>query len=175
MYNYAGKTINKVYIGEWKADQGRVVYYGAKSIKFSAPFDIDGISYIEWYHDLNAPTKYLDCKVYAKFKMEYDTFKKDDIISNLVTVNKAPLSIKVTNDMVSINLSDGIGFTNPTTGEFLSFKDKFGVQMDSTGTYDALNAAMDVKANIVEAGSTVATTIEGDCPFQLYFVIKRLF
>jgi len=175
MYNYAGKITNKVYIGEWENNTQNVVYYGSKTTKFSEPFDADGVSYIEWHHDMNVPTKYLDCKVFAKFKMEYDTFKRDDVISNLVTADRAPLSLKISNNIVSLNLSEGIGFTNPTTGEFLSFKGKLGVHMDRCGSYDALYSALNVKAHIISAGSTISTTISGDYPFQIYFVIKRLF
>ena len=175
MYDYAGNTANRVYIGEWSPQDETVIYYGTKSIRISEPFDISNVNYVEWDHNFNVPTKYLDCKVFAKFKMGYDSFKKDDIISNLVTIDKVPLSIKITNNKVSLSLSEGVGFTNPETGEFISFKDKFGVQMDRPGTYDALTAAMDAKATIESAGSTISTVVTGDCPFQLYFVIKRLF
>jgi uridine phosphorylase len=47
--------------------------------------------------------------------------------------------------------------------------------MDRVGTYDALQAAIDVGATIIDAGSSVAASITGGCPFQLYFVVKRLF
>ena len=67
------------------------------------------------------------------------------------------------------------GFVNPTTGEFISFMNGIGVQMDRPGSYDALNAAVNVGANIIDAGSSVAASITGGCPFQIYFVVKRLF
>lgn len=175
MYDYAGNTANKVYIGEWDPDDELVVYYGTKAMRISEPFDIGNVNYVEWNHNFNVPTKYLDCKVFAKFKMGYDTFKKDDIISNLVTIDKVPLSVKITNNKVTLSLAEGVGFTNPETGEFISFKDKFGIQMDRPGNYDSLVAAMDTKATIESAGSTVSTVVTGDCPFQLYFVVKRLF
>ena len=52
---------------------------------------------------------------------------------------------------------------------------EYGIQMDKPGSFDALNAAADVGANIIDAGSSIAASIEGGCPFQLYFVVKRLF
>jgi hypothetical protein len=47
--------------------------------------------------------------------------------------------------------------------------------MDKPGNFDALRAAQNVGANVLDAGSYVAARITGDYPFQIYFVIKRLF
>ena len=107
--------------------------------------------------------------------MSYDTFNVGDVITNIVNVNNNPLSMKLTGSTIEVNISNGIGFTNPETGEFLTFMKGLGVQMDKPGSYDALKAAEKVGANILDAGSYVSSKMEGDCPFQIYFVIKRLF
>jgi hypothetical protein len=86
--------------------------------------------------------------------------------------------MKMTGSTIEVNLSNGIGFTNPTTGEFLTFLNGIGVQMDRPGNYDALTAAQKVGANILDAGSFTSAEIrseDGEFPFQIYFVIKRLF
>lgn len=176
MYNYSGKSNNKVYIGEWNKDAKRVEYYGAKTIKTSPYIDIDPDSTtIRWRHNFNLPPKYLDAQLFLRFKMSYDTFNVGDVITNIVNVNNNPLSMKLTGSTIEVNISNGIGFTNPETGEFLTFMKGLGVQMDKPGSYDALKAAEKVGANILDAGSYVSSKMEGDCPFQIYFVIKRLF
>ena len=57
----------------------------------------------------------------------------------------------------------------------MSFMNGVGIQMDRPGNFDAYHAAVDVGAQIVDAGSSVAASITGGCPFQLYFIVKRLF
>lgn len=116
MYNYNGKSNNKVYIGEWNKDAKRIEYYGAKTIKTSPFIDIDNnSSTLSWRHNFNLPPKYLDAQMFIRFKMEYDSFSVGDIITNIVNVNNNPISMKLTGSTIEINLSNGIGFTNPTT------------------------------------------------------------
>lgn len=179
MYKYDGKDNNKVYIGEWNKDAKRVEYYGAKTIKTSPMIDIDpNTSVLSWRHNFNLPPKYLDAQLFIRFKMEYDSFAVGDVVTNIVNVNNNPISMKMTGSTIEVNLSNGIGFTNPTTGEFLTFLNGIGVQMDRPGNYDALTAAQKVGANILDAGSFTSAEIrseDGEFPFQIYFVIKRLF
>jgi hypothetical protein len=179
MYKYDGKDNNKVYIGEWNKDAKRVEYYGAKTIKTSPMIDIDpNTSVLSWRHNFNLPPKYLDAQLFIRFKMEYDSFAVGDVVTNIVNVNNNPISMKMTGSTIEVNLSNGIGFTNPTTGEFLTFLNGIGVQMDRPGNYDALTAAQKVGANISDAGSFTSAEIrseDGEFPFQIYFVIKRLF
>ena len=176
MYNYHGQESNKVYIGEYDPEYNDILYYGAKTIKRSPYIDIDETTnLITWRHNFNIPANYLEAKVYIRFHMEYSDFKVGDVVENIVNTQNAPLSIKVTDNEVSVNLGNGIGFLNPITGEFMSFKNGIGFQMDRPGNYDAYNAAVDVGAEIIDAGSSVAASIVGGCPFQIYFVVKRLF
>ena len=179
MYDYANRTNNKVFIGEWNSDYDELEYYGSGTIKTSPDIEISSsnFSVIKWRHNFNIPPKYLEAKVYAKFTMDYDNFYNGDVVENLVNVNGEPLTVKLTGTEVQINLSNGIGFTNPETGEFMSFKNGDGVQMDRQGEYDAYNAAINVGAEdyVLDYGSTIASTITGGYPFVLYFVVKRLF
>lgn len=176
MYNYAGRDCNRVYIGEFDPDIQELIYYGAKNIRQSQYIDItEEQSSISWYHNFNIPANYLQADVYLRFNMNYGTFKVGDVIGNIVNIENAPLSIKLTNNMVSVSLTNGIGFVNPSTGEFMSFMNGIGIQMDRPGNFDALQAAVDVGAKIIDAGSSVAASISGGCPFQIYFVVKRLF
>jgi hypothetical protein len=176
MYDYASNRNNKVYVGQWNPDLDHVEYYGAKTIKTSPFIDINPkTGLIKWNHSFNIPPKYLDAKMYIRFKLDYDSFSVGDVVANVVNIQGNPISMKMTGSTIEVNLSNGIGFTNPTTGEFLSFQNGLGIQMDRPGNYDALNAARAAGATIEDAGSSVAAKIEGDCPFQVYFVIKRLF
>ena len=176
MYNYAGRDANKVYIGEYDPERNDVIYYGAKNIRQSQNIDItEETQAITWEHNFNVPPTFLQADVYIRFHMKYDTFNVGDVVGNIVNVQNAPLSIKLTNNRVSVSLNNGVGFVNPNTGEFMTFMNGIGVQMDRPGTFDALNAAVDVGAKIIDAGSSVAASITGGCPFQIYFVVKRLF
>lgn len=176
MYNYNGQESNRVYIGEYDPIFGDLYYYGARTIKQSPYIEItDTAQLVSWRHNFNIPPNYLEAKAYIRFHMKYDTFNVGDVVENIVNTQNAPLSIKVTDNEVSVNLGNGIGFLNPMTGEFMSFQNGIGIQMDRVGTYDALQAAIDVGATIIDAGSSVAASITGGCPFQLYFVVKRLF
>lgn len=176
MYNYAGRDANKVYIGEFDPERSDVIYYGAKNIKQSQYIDItNNAQSITWEHNFNIPANYLQADIFIRFHMDYDSFKVGDIVGNIVNVENAPLSIKITNREVTVSLTNGIGFTNPNTGEFMSFMNGIGIQMDRPGTFDALKAAIDVGANVIDAGSSVAASITGGYPFQIYFVVKRLF
>lgn len=175
MYKYSGKSNNRVYLGEWNKDAKQIEYYGAKTIKTSPYIDINSSTSLKWKHNFNIPPKYLDAQLFIRFKNEYDSFSVGDVITNITNVNNNPLSMKLTGSTVEVNLSNGIGFTNPTTGEFLTFMNGIGVQMDKPGNFDALRAAQNVGANVLDAGSYVAARITGDYPFQIYFVIKRLF
>jgi hypothetical protein len=113
--------------------------------------------------------------MFIRFKIDYDSFNQGDVVANVVNVQGNPLSMKMTGSTIEVNLSNGIGFTNPSTGEFLSFQNGIGIQMDRPGDNDAVIAAKAAGATIEDGGSSVAAKIEGDCPFQVYFVIKRLF
>lgn len=176
MYDYASRQNNKVYIGQWNVERNKIDYYGAKTIKTSPGIDLNKSSgLIKWHHNFNIPPKYLDAKMYIRFKIDYDSFNQGDVIANVVNVQGNPLSMKMTGSTIEVNLSNGIGFTNPSTGEFLSFQNGIGIQMDRPGDNDAVIAAKAAGATIEDGGSSVAAKIEGDCPFQVYFVIKRLF
>lgn len=176
MYNYAGRDCNRVYIGEYDPEFNDVIYYGVKNIRQSPYIDISKDSNaITWCHNFNIPANYLQADIFIRFNMDYDTFKMGDVVGNIVNVENAPLSIKLTDTQVSVSLNNGIGFVNPNTGEFVSFMNGIGIQMDRPGNFDALQAAIDVGANIIEAGSSVAASITGGCPFQIYFIVKRLF
>lgn len=176
MYNYAGKENNRVFLGEWNPTTKEIEYYGAKTVKISPTLKVDEKSdVISWKHNFNLSPKYLDAQVCIRFNMEYDTFKVGDVVTNLVNVDNAPLSVKILNNYVECSLKKGIGFTNPTTGEFMSFFNNVGVQMDRPGDYTALKAALRVGAEILEAGSSVASEISGGLPFEIYFIVKRLF
>lgn len=176
MYDYTSRRNNKVYIGQWNVERNKIDYYGAKTIKTSPFIDINEFSgLIKWHHNFNIPPKYLDAKMYIRFKIDYDSFSAGDVIGNVVNVNGNPISMKMTGSTIEVNLSNGIGFSNPTTGEFLSFQNGIGIQMDRPGNNDAVLAAEAAGATIEDGGSSVAAKIEGECPFQLYFVIKRLF
>lgn len=176
MYDYVSKQNNKVYIGQWDPNTSHIEYYGAKTTKTSPFIDINKTSgLIRWNHSFNVPPKYLDAKMFLRFKMDYDSFNQGDVIANVVNIQGNPISMKMTGSTIEVNLSNGIGFTNPTTGEFLSFQNGIGIQMDRPGNNDAVLAAKAAGATIEDGGSSVAAKIEGDCPFQVYFVIKRLF
>ena len=176
MYDYASRQNNKVYIGQWNVERNKIDYYGAKTIKTSPGIDLNKNSgLIKWHHNFNIPPKYLDAKMYIRFKIDYDSFNQGDVVANVVNVQGNPLSMKMTGSTIEVNLSNGIGFTNPSTGEFLSFQNGIGIQMDRPGDNDAVIAAKAAGATIEDGGSSVAAKIEGDCPFQVYFVIKRLF
>lgn len=176
MYNYHGGESNKVYIGEYDPKFDEVFYYGARTIKQSEYIDIEeNMSTITWRHNFNLPPNYLEAKAYIRFHMKYDSFNVGDVIENIANTQNAPLSIKITDNELSVNLGNGIGFLNPTTGEFMSFNNGIGIQMDRPGTYDGYKAALDVGATVVDAGSSVAASITGGCPFQIYFIVKRLF
>lgn len=184
MYNYCNMTNNKVFIGEWNANDGVLVYYGSGTTKRSSLIDVSGTDSpaIIWKHNFNIPPKYLDVKVYAQFTVDYGSFYAGDVISNIVNVNREPLTLRLTGTDVMLNISNGICFTNPETGEFMVFKDGKGIQMDRVGNNDAYNAALAINANIVAHQSIVSTKIEADdpskgdaYPFKIYFVVKRLF
>lgn len=184
MYNYSNTTNNKVFIGEWNKDAQMLVYYGTGTTKRSSPIDVSvtNTTAIVWKHNFNIPPKYLDVKVYAQFIVDYGTFYAGDVVTNLTNANREPLTIRLTGSDVMLNISNGIGFTNPETGEFMVFKDGKGIQMDREGNYDALNAAIAINANVLAAQSIVSTKIEADdpskgeaYPFKIYFVVKRLF
>ena len=178
MYNYANRENNKVFIGEWNKDNKSVEYYGTGVIKTSPMIDISediNTTYISWKHNFNIPPKYLEAKMYIKFNMDYGSFYNGDVISNLVNINKEPLTIKLTGTEVSVNIANGICFTNPDSGEFISFKDGMGIQMDNPGNFDAYNAASKIGAPILDYGSTKSAVIKGGYPFDIYFVVKRLF
>ena len=179
MYNYSNGTNNKVFIGEWDNNLQEIQYYGTGTIKTSPYISISdkNLALISWKHNFNIPPKYLDVQLFARFNLDYDSFYVGDVVTNLVNLDKEPLSIKLTGSEVQVNISKGIGFTNPQTGEFLSFFNGTGVQMERSGNYDAYKAALAVGAEdyILDYGSKVASTITGGFPFDLYFVVKRLF
>jgi hypothetical protein len=178
MYNYANQENNKVFIGEWDAKHKEVQYYGSGIVKTSPMINISDdldITYISWKHNFNIPPKYLEAKMYIKFNMDYDTFYNGDVISNLVNINKEPLTIKLTGSEVSVNISNGICFTNPDSGEFMSFKDGIGIQMNAPGSFDSYNAALKIDAPILDYGSSKSAIIKGGYPFDVYFIVKRLF
>lgn len=184
MYNYANLTNNKVFIGEWNKDHQGLEYYGAGTLKSSPMIDVSNVkaNAITWKHNFNIPPKYLDAKVYVKFKVDFDSFYAGDVVSNLVNADKEPLTMRITGTDITLNISNGICFTNPETGEFLQFKNGFGIQHDREGEYDALKAARAVGAPVLKAQSIVASKIEaidpskGNAyPFEIYFVVKRLF
>ncbi len=184
MHNYANTTNNKVFIGEWNKDRQNLEYYGAGIIKTSQLIDVSykNMPAIIWKHNFNIPPKYLDVQVFAQFTVDYDTFYAGDVISNLVNVNKEPLTLRLTGTDVTLNVSNGICFTNPETGEFMVFKNGKGIQMDRPGHYDALAVAEKMGANVVATQSIVSTKIEADdatkgdaYPFKIYFIVKRLF
>lgn len=184
MYNYCNSTNNKVFVGEWNKDLQTLQYYGAGTLKTSDLIDVSNANAnaITWKHNFNVPPKYLDAKVYIRFKVDFDTFYAGDVVSNLVNADKEPLTMRITGTDITLNISNGICFTNPQTGEFMQFKNGFGIQHDREGNYDALKAAQAVGANVLKAQSIVASRIEaidpskGNAyPFEIYFVVKRLF
>jgi len=184
MYNYGNTTNNKVFIGEWDKDLQEVEYYGTGTVKTSEYIDISSskAGAIVWKHNFNVPPKYLDVQVFAKFTMDFDSFCAGDVVTNLVNIDREPLTLRLTGTDVMLNISKGVCFTNPATGEFMSFKEGLGIQMDREGNYDALKAALNVGAKILAAQSIVATKIESiypgkadAFPFRIYFVVKRLF
>lgn len=179
MYNYANRTNNKVFIGEWNKEFQEVEYYGTGIIKTSPYISLSdkNLAIVKWKHNFNIPPKYLDVQMFARFNLDYDSFCVGDVVSNLVNINKEPLTVKLTGTEVQVNITNGIGFTNPETGEFMTFLNGIGVQMDRPGNYDAYNAALAVGAKdwILDYGSNVASIIKGGYPFDIYFVVKRLF
>lgn len=176
MYNYDGSALNKVYIGEYDNETNEIYYYGGKTVKQSPYVDINNVnSLITWRHNFNIPSNYLEGKIYIRFNMSFSNFEVGDIIDNIVDVDNNPISIKLTNNTISINLSQGIGFVNPHTGKFMAFNGGTGMQMDEPGDYEALAAAIDLGATVISSGSSKAASITGGYPFQLYFVVKRLF
>ena len=184
MYNYCNSTNNKVFVGEWNKDLQTLQYYGAGTLKTSDLIDVSNANAnaVTWKHNFNVPPKYLDAKVYVRFKVDFDTFYAGDVVSNLVNADKEPLTMRITGTDITLNISNGICFTNPQTGEFMQFKNGFGIQHDREGNYDALKAAQTVGANVLKAQSIVASRIEaidpskGNAyPFEIYFVVKRLF
>lgn len=177
MYNYHSKSNSKVYIGEWNAEFQDLEYYGTGVIKTSPNISLKDLheSSISWKHNFNIPPKYLDAQVFARFNMDYGDFYAGDVVSNLVNINKEPLTIRMSGTDVQISTANGICFTNPSTGEFLTFMNGVGTQMARPGNFDAYKAAVKVKANILDYGSTVQSITEGGFPFDIYFVVKRLF
>jgi hypothetical protein len=184
MYNYGNTTNNKVFIGEWNKDQQSLSYYGAGTIKTSDFIDVSSANAncIIWKHNFNIPPKYLDVQLFARFTIDFGSFCAGDVITNLVNINREPLSMRLTGTDVMLNISNGVCFTDPETGEFMSFHNGFGIQMDRPGNFDALKSAQDVGANIISADSFVAAKIEAaepgkpdSYPFRIYFVVKRLF
>ena len=185
MYKYtADANNNKVYIGEWNKDLQMMSYYGAGTTKTSELIDVSmpNVPAVDWRHNFNVPPRYLDVQVFAQFTMDYSNFAAGDVVSNLVNCEHEPLTIRLTGTDVLLNISKGVCFTNPVTGQFLIFKDGKGVLMDSEGSYDAYNAAMAVGANVLATQSIVGAKIEAEdptmgeaYPFKIYFVVKRLF
>ena len=177
MYSYNSKPNSKVYVGEWSKDFQEVEYYGTGVIKTSQYIDISDLTMqsVTWKHNFNVPPKYLDAQVFARFNMDYQDFYAGDVIGNLVNINKEPLTVRLTGTDVQVSIANGICFTNPSTGEFMTFLNGTGVQLDRPGNFDAYNAALKVEANIIDYGSSIASTMKGGYPFDLYFVVKRLF
>lgn len=184
MYNYSNTTNNKVFIGEWNKDSRALVYYGAGTTKRSELIDVSAVRSpaLMWKHNFNIPPKYLDVKVYAQFIVDYGSFYAGDVVSNIVNADREPLTLRLTGTDVTLNISNGICFTNPETGEFMMFKDGKGIQMDRPGDGAAYRAALAVNANVIAHQSIVSTKIEAEdpeggnaYPFKIYFVVKRLF
>ncbi len=107
MYNYYNGTNNKVYIGEWNADLQNVEFYGTNTTRISPDIVIstENLSTVKWKHNFNISPKYLEAKVFLKFIMDFDTFKSGDVVTNLVTAEKVPLSFKLTNNEIQLNIS----------------------------------------------------------------------
>ena len=177
MYNYNSKPNSKVYVGEWSKDFQELEYYGTGVVKTSPYISISDTNAqsISWKHNFNVPPKYLDAQVFVRFNMDFGDFYAGDVVTTLVNINKEPLTLRLSGTEVQVSIANGICFTNPTTGEFMTFLNGVGVQLDRPGNYDAYNAALKVGANILDYGSSVASTMTGGYPFDIYFVVKRLF
>lgn len=177
MYNYHSKSNSKVFIGEWNSELQDLEYYGTGVTKTSPNISLKDVvnGSISWKHNFNIPPKYLDAQLFVRFNMDYGDFYTGDVVTNIVNINKEPITIRLSGTDVQISTSNGICFTNPTTGEFMTFLNGVGTQMAKPGSFDAYNAALKVNANIIDYGSTIQSITKGGFPFDIYFVVKRLF